>query len=335
MNDLTGVLLLNLGTPAEPSAKAVGKYLRQFLNDRRVIQLPGLFRWLLVNLLIVPFRAKQSAHAYKQIWLHNGSPLLINSLAIRDKLAVELGDNYFVTLGMTYGEPNIASAVKKLQDANVTEIIIVPLFPQYASSASGAALEQALKLLASADVIPKLRVVTEFFQDTDYIHSLAQSVQPYISEPYDYVLMSYHGLPEQQMIHNSTTACDVQIEAKEINFENHNCYRAQCYQTSRLLAQALNLAEDKWSVAFQSRLGRLPWIQPFTDEVLQQLSVKGVKNLVICCPSFVADCLETLEEIDIRARKQWLELGGTELRLVPCLNATPQWISTLAKIIRD
>jgi ferrochelatase len=314
LSNRTGVLLLNLGTPDNPRPGAVARYLRQFLTDPRVIELPSLLRSLLVNCIIIPTRSRKSAHAYQQIWQQDGSPLLINSQLICKQLAQELGANYLVQLGMRYGSPSIANALQVLQAANVQEIVVLPLFPQYSSAASGSALQETLQCIAKLKVIPKVRVVTEFYQDPRYIQALAQSIKPHITYDYDYLLMSYHGLPERQMLHSS-------------------CYRDQCLQTSNLLAAELGLPAAKWSLSFQSRLGRLPWIQPYTDEVLQQLSARGVRKLVICCPSFVADCLETLEEIGMRARTQWQQLGGTDLRLVPCLNADPVWITTLKNII--
>ena len=328
-----GVLLLNLGTPNNRSPFAVARYLREFLGDYRVIEMPSILRWMLVNFIIVPFRASKSAAAYTKIWQRTGSPLLVNSKNLRDKLAKVLDDKYEIALGMRYGNPSINVALKQLESAGVQKIIVMPLFPQYSSAATGSALEQALKVISKYKVVPELAIKPSYFQDGRFINALAASVKPYLSTDFDCLLMSYHGLPEKQMQHHKTVGCNLQSQCPEIQSNNINCYRAQCYQTSRLLAQKLNLPNFKWCVGFQSRLGRLPWIKPYTDEMLVKLREIGVRKLVICCPSFVADCLETLEEIGIRAREQWLNLGGESLQLVPCLNAQEYWVEALAEII--
>ena len=314
-NNRTGILLINLGTPNDPSITSVRKYLREFLSDPRVIELPTLPRWLLLNLVILPFRAKKSAKAYKAIWDANGSPLLINSLAIQQKLQATLGDSYKVVLGMRYGEPSIKNAVRDLQLSAVTNIIVVPLFPQYASAVTGSALQIVLQMVAQQKIITPIKIITEFFKHEAYIQALAVSIAPYIMKQYDFLLMSYHGLPERQMINPGVS-----------------CYRTQCLQTSKLLAEHLQLPDNKWDVSFQSRLGKLPWNKPYTDQMLVDLRQRGIKNLLVCCPSFVADCLETLEEIGIRASVEWLKLGGTNLELIPCLNNQQQWIDALKTI---
>lgn len=315
MDNHTGILLLNLGTPSDPSIRSVRKYLYEFLSDPRVIELPAAFRWLLLRLVILPFRSHKSAKAYKAIWQHNGSPLLINSLNIQQQLQKTLGNAYKVELGMRYGDYKIEAALQNLKLSGVTDIIVVPLFPQYASAVTGSALQVVLQSFAKDKVIKNAKIVSDFFKHDAYIKALAMSVQPYIAKPYDFLLMSYHGLPERQMINPGI-----------------NCYRTQCMQTSLLLAEELQLPANKWSVSFQSRLGRLPWIKPYTDEMLVELRQRGINKLLICCPSFVADCLETLEEIGIRAKAQWLQLGGSDFELIPCLNITPQWIEALKVI---
>lgn len=332
-NDLTGVLLLNLGTPRSHKTSDVRRYLNQFLMDPRVIELPTFLRWILVKFLITPFRSSKSAAAYKEIWLPEGSPLLINSNKIKNKLAAKLGSNYLVTLGMRYAEPSINSALEELKKASIQKILVVPLFPQYSSAATGSALAEVLRITSELKVITDISIKQSFFSHLGYIQALTLSIKPYVIKDFDYLLMSYHGLPEQQMLHEKTVNCDLIGACPSINLSNASCYRAQCYQTSRLLAQSLNLNDDKWGLSFQSRLGRLPWIKPYTDEMLITLSQQGIKNLVICCPSFVADCLETLEEIGIRAREQWLVLGGRSLQLVPCLNDQALWIDALADMV--
>lgn len=316
LSNKTGILLINLGTPNSPSVADVRRYLREFLYDPRVIELPTILRWLLLNLIILPFRAKKSAEAYKSIWQDGGSPLLVNSLAIQYQLQTLLGDQYKVVLGMRYGTPNIATAIKELQQLeSVKSISIVPLFPQYASAVSGSALQKVLQILAKDKVIMPFRIISDFFMRPEYIKALANSVQPYLDQNHDFLLMSYHGLPERQLINPGIS-----------------CYRTQCLQTSNLLASELKLPDDKWSVSFQSRLGKLPWIKPYTEDVLVELRERGISNLLVCCPSFVADCLETLEEIGIRAKEQWKQLGGSKLELITCLNTHPDWINALKTI---
>lgn len=316
MHKRTGILLINLGTPSQPSVKAVRAYLKEFLSDPRVIEIPYVFRWLLLRLFILPFRSSKSTAAYSEIWQEGGSPLLVNSLQLQKELQLALGANYQVELGMRYGQPKLHEAFLALQHHDIENIIVIPLFPQYSSAVSGSALQLVFELAAKFKVMSNMKVISNFFKHEIYIDSLAASLKPYLQQPYDYLLMSYHGLPERQMINPGIS-----------------CYRTQCVQTSSFLAEKLGLADNHWSVSFQSRLGKLPWIKPYTDEVLVELRQKGVTKLLVCCPSFVVDCLETLEEIGIRARQQWLQLGGTSLELIPCLNAAPHWVQALKTIV--
>ncbi len=333
----TGILLLNLGTPTQPDIYNVRKYLREFLNDKRVVNLPWLFRKILVNGLIVPFRAAKTTAAYSSIWQEGGSPLLVNSRNLQAKLQQELGGEYLVELGMTYGSPSISQALYNLQQSQVTKIVLVPLFPQYSSAASGAPLEQAIKYFAQSVVVPEFKVINQFYAYPDYINSLADSIKPHIKSD-DFLLLSYHGLPEQQIIHYKEQCanqhCNMLDACPKIQAFNRDCYRAQCYETSRLLAQKLQLRTQQWTVGFQSRLGRLPWIKPYTDETLPALYERGISNLAVCCPSFVVDCLETLEEVGMRAREQWLSLGGKKFTLIPCLNDGHEWILALSSLVR-
>jgi ferrochelatase len=316
LRELTGILLINLGTPADPSVASVRRYLRQFLFDPRIIELPAILRWMLVNLCILPFRSKKSAEAYEKIWTPQGSPLLTYSRDLQHSLQATLGAKYVVALGMRYGEPNIESALEELTRAAVQKILILPLFPQYSSAANGSALQQALSVIAKQKVILPFEVITEFYDNEHYIRALAESMQPYIAKEHDYILFSYHGLPERQMINPGIS-----------------CYRTKCLHTSQLIANYLGLTNGKWSASFQSRLGKLPWIKPYTDQVLIDLRKQGVKRILIVCPSFIVDCLETLEEINIRAKQQWLDLGGESLSLIPCLNAQTNWVKALSKIL--
>lgn len=348
-----GILLINLGTPDNCEPRSVYRYLTEFLNDPRVVDLPSILRWILVNIIIVPLRFKKSAKAYQKIWTAQGSPLLFNSQQIAQALAQELGKTYQVELAMRYGNPSIATALEKLKDC--ASLNIIPLFPQYSSAATGSAVAKAFEWIGKQWNIPEITVMKDFYNNPDFIAAYADVIQKNINNKkidskqlgfrlgednnvenssgkrIDKILFSFHGLPERH-IHKSAcqAKCDSVNACRPINEDNQFCYRAQCYATSRLLARALNLTSDQYTVCFQSRLGRTPWIKPYTDLVLSELIHQGIKNIAIVCPSFVADCLETLEEINIRAREQWQALGGGEFVFVPCINAHPAFIKGLA-----
>ena len=334
----TGVLLIQLGTPDAPRTPEVRRYLREFLGDPRVLDMPALGRALLLYGIILPFRAPRSARAYRQIWSEAGSPLLVHSRALAEGVAKELGEGFRVELGMRYGEPSLAGALDRLASAEVARIVVLPLFPHEAGSSSGSALQRTFELAGERWDPPALTTLGPFYDDPDFIAATAEIARPRLQEfSPDHVLLSYHGLPERQIRRSdatgghcleSETCCDALGEA------NPHCYRAQCFATSRALAAALALEPDRVSTSFQSRLGRTPWIQPFTDQRLPELAAAGVRRLAVLCPSFVADCLETIEEIGIRARKQWQELGGEALELVPCVNASPAWVRAVAERVK-
>jgi ferrochelatase len=332
-----GVLLINLGTPASPAVADVRRYLREFLGDPRVFDLPAPGRWALLHLYILPFRPRTSAAAYAKIWTAQGSPLTVTSQALREALAARLGRGFRVELAMRYGEPTIPAALQCFVEADVTRIIVVPLFPQYASSTTGSTLERVANLVARSTSALQIRNVEPFYADPGYISALAAVTEPELQrfKP-DHVLMSYHGLPEGHVRKSDGSGqhclthegCCLSVAAA-----NRDCYRAHCFATSRALAAALDLSERRYSVSFQSRAGPSPWIKPYTDRVLPELAQRGIRRLAVLCPSFVSDCLETLEEIGIRARDQWRESGGEDFHLVPCLNSHPSWVEGLAKIV--
>jgi ferrochelatase len=335
----TGVLLVNLGTPRSTATGDVRRYLREFLSDPRVIDIPWLPRFLLVNCVIAPFRAPRSAAAYRTIWTAAGSPLLANGRALAAALARELGPGYAVELGMRYAEPSLASALGALVGRGVARIVALPLFPQHADSSFGSAEARVRELAPRLAPGVPLEVLPEFPDAPGFIDATAEIAAPRLAafRP-DHVLLSYHGLPERQITKAdpsgrhclaSASCCDALGPA------NARCYRAQCYTTSRALEARLGLAPGASSTAFQSRLGRTPWIRPFTDERLPELARAGVKRLAVLCPSFAADCLETLEEIGVRAAEQWRELGGEALELVPCVNAHPSFARFLAERARS
>jgi len=335
----TGVLLIQLGTPESPAPRDVRRYLREFLGDRRVRDMPRVPHWLLLNLVILPFRPRKSAEAYASIWTERGSPLLLHSQALAAAVAERLGEDFQVELGSRYGRPSSREALERLVRADVTRVIAFPLFPHYAASSTGSALAHVHELASEMWNVPALSTVDAFYEHPGYIAALAESARSALREfTPDHVLFSYHGLPERQVRKSdlSGSHCLSRDDCcAAIGAANRHCYRAQCFATTRALAAALEIDDGRHSISFQSRLGRIPWIRPYTDHVLPELAARGVRRLAVLCPSFVADCLETLEEIGIRAREQWMELGGDDFLLVPCLNAEPRWVETVAEMIRD
>lgn len=328
-----GLLLINLGTPDEPTTPAVRRYLREFLGDPRVLDINAIGRAALLNLIILPRRPAKSAVAYRTIWdAQRGSPLLYHSQDLAKGVATALGDRWQVELAMRYGKPSIADALTALEKAQVDRIVVLPLFPQYASSSTGTAVARVMELASERWNVPALDFIPAFFDDAGFLGAFEQVARPVLADTKpDHVLFSFHGLPVRQIektdadrthCFKSDTCCD--------SLANPNCYRAQSFHTARSLAERLALPADKYSVCFQSRLGRTPWIQPYTDVLLDELPKKGVKKLAVLCPAFVADCLETIEEIGMRAKEQWHKAGGEELTLVPSLNATQPWIDAVA-----
>ncbi len=324
-----GLLLINLGTPNSTNIADISRYLREFLTDKRVIDIPIILRYLLVYGFIVPFRSKKSAHAYKLIWTEQGSPLLYHSQNLVEALQELLGSQFKVTLGMRYGNPSIAHAIHDLNECDT--ITVLPLYPQYSSAATGSSFEEVMRIISAQEVIPSVHLIRDFYNHPDYISSQAQLLKTYFNNS-DHLLFSYHGIPERQLHKSGCVTICPEICAP-ISVSNQACYRAQCYQTSFLLAQDLKLLPNQYSTAFQSRLGKIPWIKPYTDEVLVELANKGIKHLAIVCPSFTADCLETLEEIGMRAKEQWHQLGGEQFTLVPSLNSNEHWVKAIGNIV--
>lgn len=323
-----GLLLINIGTPNSASVAGVRTYLCKFLTDKRVIDIPAWMRYALVYGLIAPFRAKKSAKAYQAIWTEEGSPLLRFSKQLVNKLQATLGDSASIALGMHYSKPSIADALDHLK--NCETLTILPLYPQYSSSATGAAIEKVLHHIAGLEVIPNLKIIRDFYNHPIFIKTQADKIKPYLGQQ-DHLLFSYHGIPERQII---KAGCDSVCDklCPKPSEKNPGCYKAQCEETSRLLAKELQLTPLQYTSSFQSRLGKIPWIQPYTEEILVELANKGIKNLIVACPSFVTDCLETLEEIGIRAKQQWQQLGGNQLNLIPGLNDDEAWIKAILEI---
>ena len=333
-----GVLLINLGTPQAPRPAEVRTYLREFLSDPRVIDVPAPARFVLVNGIIAPFRAPKSAEAYSQVWTEEGSPLLVESLKLRDGIRERLIGTP-VELGMRYGKPSIAEGLDKLRAAGCDRLLIAPLYPQYASSSTGSSLEKAYGEASERWNTPFLQALPPFYEDPRFLDAFATVGRRVLDElKPDYTLFSYHGLPERHCTKSDESGnhclkrddcCDQIVEA------NRNCYRAQCFATTRGLRERLQLDESNSKITFQSRLGRTPWIQPYTDEEVVSLAKSGVKRLAVFCPAFVADCLETLEEIGMRAKEDFVANGGEELRLVPSLNAEPVWVTGLSQMLAE
>ncbi|HVV81928.1 MAG TPA: ferrochelatase [Kofleriaceae bacterium] len=339
----TGLLLINLGTPDAPTAPAVRRYLRQFLGDPRVLDMNRVGRTLLLEGIILPFRPRRSAHAYQQIWdAERGSPLLFHGRDLARGVAERLGRGWVVELGMRYGRPSLAEAVDRLIAADVSRIVALPLFPQYASSSTGSALEELYRSCARRTNVPPLVVVPAFHDDPGFVDAFAAVAAPRLAElAPDHVILSFHGVPERHLRAGDPTGRHCLPAGAErygaccdaLGPANRNCYRAQCMATARALTARLGLDPARVTTAFQSRLGRVPWIRPYTDLVIADLVAGGVKKIAVLCPAFVADCLETLEEIGMRARDTVAAAGG-ELTLVPSLNASDRWIEAVADLAR-
>jgi protoporphyrin/coproporphyrin ferrochelatase len=328
----TGLLLINLGTPDAPTTPAVRRYLREFLSDPRVIDVNAVGRALLLHLVILPFRPAKSAHAYRSIWdAERGSPLLFHGKDLAEAVQRRLGDGFRVELAMRYGSPSIPAALRQLRDFDrVDRIIVLPLFPQRSALSTLTAFPRVLELAPGGWDVPAIDVVPPFFDDPGFLAAWEEVARPALAAARaDHVLFSFHGLPVRQ-IHKSDRE-DRCLRTPDCCDRPHpSCYRNQCFATARALAGRLGLTD--YTVCFQSRLGRTPWIEPHTDALVGRLAREGKKRLAVLCPAFVADCLETLEEIGIRARDQFKAAGGEELVLVPSLNATPRWIEAVAQI---
>jgi ferrochelatase len=331
-----GILLTNIGTPISNEPNDVGNYLSEFLMDPYVVDIPKILRWILVKFLIVPRRKYASSEAYKKVWTAQGSPLLVNSKALALELAHQLGADYSVKIGMRYSQPSIQDAISLFAAEEIKKLVIVPMYPQFADSSSTSSLEKAVEEVKSQGLDLPIISIQSFYDDPGFIEAYVKVIREgtALGQP-DHYLFSYHGLPERQIqrLHpghclKSSNCCDQITEA------NKNCYRAQCVSTTNALIKSLGLRSDQYSFSFQSRLGRTKWIDPYTDKVLPELVKKGVRRLAVVCPSFVADCLETLEEIGIRGRDEFIEAGGEELILIPCLNASVSWAESLAKMIQ-
>ncbi len=326
-----GVLLVNLGSPDSPSVPDVRRYLREFLMDGRVLDAPWPIRFFVVYGLILPFRPKRSAEAYQKIWLPEGSPLIVLGQKVQSALGRRL--SIPVELAMRYQNPSIPAALGRLQEKGVSELLLIPMFPHYAMSSFETAVERVKEVLAQMRSPMALEVVPPYYDHPDYIRALVGNAAPYLNEPYDHLLFSFHGLPERHLHKRDSTGhhCLQAQDCCQTPSPAHaTCYRAQCFKTVSAFVDHAGV--KNYSVSFQSRLGRQPWLKPYTDFELPRLAQEGVKRLLVMCPAFVADCLETLEEIGLRGKETFLAAGGSELVLIPCLNEHPLWVDALEKM---
>lgn len=314
-----GLLLVNLGTPDAPTTPAVRRYLREFLSDPRVLDTHPLLRWLLLSLVILPRRSRRSAALYRKIWTAHGSPLLVHGEALAAQLALRLGSPWCVALAMRYGRPSISAALQHFRDAMISQLTIVPLFPQYATASWGSAVAEVYAQAGRLWNTPVLRVVPPYFAHPSYLHALRTVAQPVVTQfQPDHLLLSFHGIPVRHI--------------RKSGEESAFCYTTQCQATAAGLLRELGWPVDRATISYQSRLGSDPWVQPFTDQVIPQLARRGVRRLAVACPSFVADCLETVEEIGGQARHQFLQAGGEALTLIPSLNVAPAWIEAILQL---
>ncbi len=332
-----GIVLMNLGSPDSTEVKDVRKYLNEFLMDPRVIDLPYLRRLLLVKGIIIPFRATKSAEAYRSIWWKEGSPLI--ELTKQLKEAVQQQLDIPVTIAMRYGNPTPEVAYNELmkQSEELDEVILFPLYPHYAMSSYETAVERMKTAHAKGKYNFKLTTIKPYYNQPDYINAMVENMQPYLNQEYDHILFSYHGIPERHIKKSDTTGCHcLQVSnCCETKSPAHDtCYRHQCFTTTKLITSQLNISADKYSISFQSRLGK-GWLQPFTDIRLEGMPKEGIKKLLVICPAFISDCLETLEEIAERGKESFLDAGGESYTMIPCLNVHPLWVSSIVKWIHE
>lgn len=318
----TGVLLVNLGTPEAPTPAAVRRYLRVFLWDRRVVEIPRWLWWWVLHLIILPLRSKKSAEKYARIWTRDGSPLMHHSVQqlklLRGWLGLQGGAQPVVELAMSYGQPSIQAAWDKLKAAHCSRVLVLPLYPQYASSTTGSVLEQVMTVLGQERVVPEVRTVRQFHDDPRYIQAVVERIEHYWQREGrpDKLLISFHGLPAQSLTQGDP-------------------YHCQCHKTARLITERLGVPQDMVAVGFQSRFGPARWLQPYSSDILQQWVQAGQRRVHVVCPGFVSDCLETLEEIALDYAAQFKAAGGESCALIPCLNDSPAWIEALGHLVQQ
>ena len=334
MKQKTAILLLQLGTPDSPKKSDVRKYLTQFLNDPRVIDIPWLARTLLVNGIIVPFRSGNSSKLYKAIWDEKtGSPLLKHTLDLQKKLQEAVGKDIKVEMAMRYQSPSMESVLERMCKEGYHKIIVFPLFPQYASSSTGSALQRFMEIVSKWWVIPEIKIISQYYDNLDYINCIVNRGKQYDFSKYDHIIFSYHGLPERQVdkVYQDGYLCKDHHCEDELTDTNYYCYKAGCYQTTKSVVDKLNIPEGKYTLSFQSRLDN-KWLTPFSDKIVEELAKKGAKNVLVFSPAFTADCLETIYEIGTEYQEIFHEHGGEKIQLVESLNSGDDWVETIKKI---
>lgn len=332
-----GIVLMNLGSPASTEVKDVKRYLNEFLMDGRVIDYPYLFRKILVQGIITPFRSPKSAEAYKTIWTKEGSPLVVLTRQLQAALQEKISEP--VEIAMRYGNPTPVQAFDNLlrREPGLEEVIAIPLYPHYAMSSYETAVEHAKESYKKKNYPFKLTFIKPFYNNSGYIKAMAENMKPFLGQEYDHILFSYHGIPERHIKKSDVTGCHcLKVEnCCEVKSKAHDyCYRHQCFETTRLIVKELQIPAEKYSISFQSRLGK-GWLQPFTDIRLEEMPQEGIKKLLILCPAFVSDCLETLEEIADRGKETFIQAGGEQYAMIPCLNTSPLWVDTLREWIQS
>ena len=329
---------MNLGSPNSTEVSDVKKYLTQFLMDERVIDYPWLLRKILISGIIVPFRSPKSAEAYKKVWTKEGSPLVV--ITKQQQAALQQHVEEPVEIAMRYGQPTMESAFEKLLTRvdGLEEVLAIPLYPHYAMSSYETAVEHAKTVHKQNKYDFKLSFLQPFYSEAHYIDALSEAIRPYLQQDYDQILFSYHGLPQRHMTKADPTNshCLKVANCCEVPSAAHaTCYRHQCWTTTQLITEKLQIPKEKTGFSFQSRLGREEWLKPYTALRLEELPKEGVKKLLVVCPAFVSDCLETLEEISMEGKEEFLHAGGEEFTFIPCMNVQPLWIKALETYVKD
>ncbi|MFY0687837.1 MAG: ferrochelatase [Cyclobacteriaceae bacterium] len=329
------VLLVNLGTPDSTSVSDVRRYLREFLMDKRVIDIPTIPRWLLVNLIIATFRAPKSAAEYRKLFDDRGSPLKYYTEDLTELVQAALGEDYSVFFAMRYQQPSLGEQLEKIQSKGFTKLHVIPLFPQYASATTGSVVERVMEIVKDWQVIPEIKFTNQFFDHQDFIGTIVNLGKQYLAKTqYDHVVFSFHGLPERQIL-KADVRCQLSSCCDKLTDQNSMCYRAQCFATARLVAIELGIKERDFTVCFQSRLGRAEWIKPYAEDTLKQLAETGKKKVLVFSPAFVSDCLETTIEVGEAYKEEFIALGGEQWDLVPSLNTEVQWVNCLVNIVKQ
>lgn len=333
----TFVLIVNLGTPDSPSVRDVRRYLRQFLMDARVMDIPFWRRFFLVNFIIAPFRVSQLSQAYHGLWTPEGPPLKVYGFKLEKLLQQALGDDYQVKLAMRYQRPGIRKVLSPFGDKGVKQLVVIPLYPQYASSTTGSAIAEVMNALKGWRQFPEVKFVSPFFDRPLFIKAIAETAKNCMAKVrYHHYLFSYHGLPEHEILKSSRDSyCRMGECCLTYGSQNQYCYRAQCFETTRLLVKELGINKGNYTVCFQSRFGKAPWIKPYTDEVIQELPKRGIKKVLVFSPSFTADCLETTVEIGKVYEDLFIKSGGDHLQLVESLNIHPTWVECLKQMVLE